>query len=158
MAEKKIRDRTFSVGSLPAGEALELYAELIAALGSAAHRLPAIILAASEETDGPNVMADIATFIAIADVVRNATPAGARDLIKRIIEIAEIRRDGSTAYHSIEFDIDFRGEHLKDIVPVAKFVLEAQFGDFFPEGGLSGLLGRLRAALANTKSAGSPPT
>lgn len=153
MAEKKINGRVFSVGPVPAGEAIELYAELIAALGSAAHRLPAIILAASEETEGPNVMADIATIAAVADVVRNATPAGTRDLIKRIVELAELQRP-SGQVHSIEFDDDFQGEYLKDITPVVKFVLEEQFGDFFPESGLSGFLGRLRAGLPNTKSSG----
>jgi hypothetical protein len=139
MAERKINGRVFAVSPMPARDALALYADLISALGSAVHHLPTIILATAEATEGeaesgaPNVLADIAAFAALSDVVRNATPEGSADLIKRICELAQIRTE-SGAYHTVDFDRDFTG-NLKDIVPVAKFVLQEQFRDFFPKAG-----------------------
>ncbi len=162
MAERKIAGRTFAVSPMPARDALALYADLIAALGSAVHHLPTIILATAEASEGegesaaPNVLADIAAFAAVADIVRSATPEGSADLVKRICEIAEIRTE-SGALHTVDFDRDFTG-NLKDIVPVAKFVLQEQFRDFFPEGGVSGILAKVKAGFLSTRSAASPPT
>ncbi len=160
MAERKINGRVFAVAPMPARDALALYADLISALGSAVHHLPTIILATAETGEGegkaPDVLADIAAFAAVADIVRSATPEGSADLVKRICEIAEIRTE-SGALHTVDFDRDFTG-NLKDIVPVAKFVLQEQFRDFFPEGGVSGILAKLRGVLPSTRSAASPLT
>ncbi len=162
MAERKIAGRIFAVNPMPAGKALALYAELVSVLGSAVHRLPGIVLTTAEASEGESeggsldVMSDIITFAAIADVVRTATPEGTADLVQRICEAAEIRTE-SGAYHPVEFDRDFTG-NLKDIPTLVQFVLEEQFSDFFPEGGVNGLLASLRAGLRTQRSVGSPPT
>lgn len=156
MAERKIAGRVFRVSPLPASEAIALYAELIAALGAAVHRLPAIIVSATADESEQNVMGDMVALAAITDIVKSATPGGCRDLIKRIVEVAQIQRP-SGAYEPIDLDGDFTGR-LNDIVEVVKFVLKEQYSDFFTGSGVNGLLGRLREALLSRKPLGSPQT
>ncbi len=159
MAERKINGRVFAVVPMPARDALALYAELVSVLGSAAHRLPGIVLTTAEAGGGEgereggslDLMSDIITFAAIADVVRTATPEGTTDLVRRICEAAEIRTE-SGALHTVDFDRDFTG-HLQDIPPVVRFVLQEQYRDFFPDGGVNGLLAHLKAAFQTPRSA-----
>jgi len=135
MAEKKINGRTFKVVPLPAGEALELYAETLRIAGHGAGRLPALLLGA-DGTSEASALKDLALLLAMSDVLNGAGSVPIRDLVKRLVDL----------------DLDFTGQ-LGDIIPVVKFVLQEQFSDFFTASGASGILGMLKGGSPSTRSA-----
>lgn len=149
MAEKKINGRTFKVDHLPAKQAISLYAEIVQTVGSAINRLPQILVAISADEDSRELMADISAVGAIVDIIKSSSPAGVTDLVVRICEVAQIKRDNGD-YFPVDFDADFMGK-LSDIQAVSEFVIKEQFSDFFIASGASGLLGSLRKALAHSK-------
>jgi len=149
MAEKRIGGRTFKVVPLPAGEALELYAETLRIAGHGAGRLPALLLSAETGAEGSTIK-DLALLLAMSDVLNGAGSGPTRDLIKRLVEVAMVLRSGG-AYEQVDLDHDFTGQ-LGDIIPVVKFVLAEQFSDFFTGSGGSGILGMMRGGLASARS------
>jgi len=150
MAEKKINGRTFKVVPLPAGEALELYAETLRIAGHGAGRLPALLLGA-DGTSEASALKDLALLLAMSDVLNGAGSVPIRDLVKRLVEVAMIQRPGGS-YEQVDLDHDFTGQ-LGDIIPVVKFVLQEQFSDFFTASGASGILGMLKGGSQSTRSA-----
>lgn len=141
MGERKIGSRYFRVEPLPAGEAIELYAEMMRVVGPAAGRLPSIIVSAQAEKDQGRVMADVATLAALSDIVSVVGSVGVRTFITRIVSLAQIKRE-SGSYEPCDLDGDFTGD-LPDVIAVCRFVLEEQYRDFFlarKGGGLLGLL------------------
>lgn len=149
MAEKKINGRTFKVGPMPAGAALELYAALIEAAGPAINRLPVLLSVLTSGDESRDVVADTMAIAALSDAIKGATPGGVADLIGRVVSVAMLLRP-SGSYEQCDLDGDFTG-HLGDIIPLARFVLQVQFADFFPGNGANGVLGALRVALTSAK-------
>jgi len=149
MAETKINGRQFSCSPLPAGEAIELYAELMEVAGPAASKLPAIIVSLTGGAEHGRIMADVATLEAFSAIVKASGAPRVRALVAKIVAIASIRRP-SGAVETCDLDGDFQGD-LKDVLDVVRFVLREQYYDFFlgREGG--GLLGLLKATLTSTK-------
>lgn len=149
MAERKIGGQTYKVEPLVASEAIELYAALIAAVGSASGKLPAIILSLTTGEEEGKIMADVAALSALADIVRSNGADGIRNLVRRIVEIARVQAP-SGEWRQVDLDGDFTGE-LGKLLPVAKFVIEEQFRDFFTGNAGSGILGMLQEALRQRK-------
>lgn len=149
MAERKIDGKTYKVEPLLASEAIELYGQIIAVAGKAAGRLPAIIVALSSGDGANKAMADVAAIAAITDILNGSSPAGVRDLIKRIVEIAMVQAP-SKEWRQVDLDGDFTG-NLDAILPVGRFVVEEQFGDFFIGSAGNGILALLKGTLQQTK-------
>lgn len=152
MAERKLNGKTYKVDPLPAGDALELYTDLMRFIGLAAGKLPAIVLAAHSADEGQNLMADVTALSALADVLKQTTSSEVRAFIQRVTEIAMIMPP-SGQYRRVDLDGDFTGR-LGELLPLVRFVLEVQFGDFFPGSRGGGILGLLREVLQTPKSAG----
>jgi len=151
MAEKKIKElgSTIKVDPLLASEAIELYGEMMRIAGHATGRLPALIYSLHQPDDGEKMMGDVAALAAISDVLNKVGPTGVRDFIKRVTECAMVHTP-SGDWRQLDFDGDFTG-NLGAILPVAKFVLEVNFADFFPASGGIGILNLLREGLAKRK-------
>ncbi len=147
MAERKIADRTYRVHPMPAGAAIELYADIMRVVTGGTGRVPVIMAAIAEGETG---MAEAAALASLGDVLQKNSSSDLRALVERIATQAEVNRPGG--YGAIHFDEEFEGR-LGTIVPVLKFVLEVNFADFFPANVGSGLLSGLRAALATQRSA-----
>ena len=133
MSERKINGRTFRVDRLLATQALVLQARIAKTVGPAVDKLPAMFagrarpgVELSAEAEGNSNAAAIAAFAAI--FTNNESTAVAA-LVSDIVSIAQIQGSNG-AYTPVDFDRDFT-ESLADIVPVAIFVLQEQFGDFF---------------------------
>ena len=135
MPEKKLNGRTFATTPMLATQAIVLQARLARIVGPALPRLGAMFKTfGKDRTPEEEQESNLAAIAAFADIFAHADPDELAELIKEIIEKAEIRRE-SGELHSIEFDQDFSGEHLGDIVPMFVWMLQEQFGSFF-----SGLL------------------
>jgi hypothetical protein len=130
MAEKKINGRTFKTSPLLATAAIVLQARLANVAGPALSRFGEIFAGA-----GPNASAEDkarangAAIAAFCDIFSKTDPHALAALVKDIVETAQIQRP--SGYDAIDFDGDFSGEHLKDVIPVGVWVLREQFGDFF---------------------------
>lgn len=142
MAERKINNNTYRVEPLPAGEAIELFADIMLIVGPAAGRLPAIIIAMSETGEGGTVMTDVAAIAAMSDIVKASSPAAVRKLVDRIASVAKVQ-SSSGEFDKVSLDEDF--ERPFDAIPVLRFVIEEQFSDFFTASAGSGIFGRLLA-------------
>lgn len=128
MAEKKINGRTFKVDALLVTRALALQARLTRAIGPAIGKLPEIISARSG-TEAQKAEADSKTIDALAGIFNGMEPDDYVELVKDIVEIAQIQRP-SGQYDKVDIDADFFND-LKSLIPVAFFVLQTQFQDFF---------------------------
>ncbi|QJD54320.1 hypothetical protein [Aminobacter phage Erebus] len=140
MAEKKIGTRTFKVEPLLATDALVLQARLFRAVGPAATHFKTVMAARGE---GEETAMGAAAVAALAEIFAKSEPTEIAGLIKDTIEVAQIKRP-SGVYENCDFDGDFTGQS-KDIIPVALFVLQEQFGDFFTGLLAAGNLKRLAA-------------
>jgi hypothetical protein len=136
MAEKKIGEKTFKVEPMLATQAIRLQARLLKVVGPALDKLPTIFAGRKKGDEAASNGAAIAAF---TDIFTRADPDAIMELIKDVCEVAMVKRP-SGAYDPVSFDGDFTG-NLGEIIPVAVFVLQEQFGDFFT------------AALANGKAA-----
>lgn len=126
MAEKKIGGKEYKVEPLLATEAIRLQARLLKVVGPALDKLPAIF---GNRTKGDAAASNAAAISAFTEIFAKANPDEIAGLVKDICETAMVKRP-SGAYDPVEFDVEFRGK-LGDIIPVAVFVLQEQFGDFF---------------------------
>lgn len=149
MAERKIDGAEYRVDPLTAIEAIELYSDILRFLGPAANRLPAIILSLQAESEGQSMMADVAAFAAIGDILSRVESSEVSGLVSRIVSTAQIKRP--SGYSQCNLDGDFTG-NLSKLVPVIKFALEAQFSDFFIGRRQSGIIGLLAEVLQTRKS------
>ena len=149
MAERKIDGVEYRVDPLTAVEAIELYSDLLRFLGPAANRLPAIIVSLQAESEGQQMMADVAAFAAVSDILSRVESSEVSGLVARIISLAMIKRP--SGYSKADLDGDFTG-NLGKIVPVIKFVLEVQFSDFFIGRSKNGIIGLLAEVLQTRKS------
>lgn len=147
MAERNIAGETYRVSPMPASEALTLLAEITRAAGPFAPQIPVIIAGAAGGEDG-GAVADAALLAGISSVVASVGPHGVVDLIKRIVEHAEVLRP--SGYGRVDLDGDF-SDGLPTVVPVARFVLQETFGDFFPANAGIGLLAKLKAAFLTSR-------
>ncbi|UXT40924.1 hypothetical protein FY137_06840 [Agrobacterium tumefaciens] len=150
MADRKIDGIEYHVDPLPAVESIELYADILRLLGPAANRLPAIILSLQADSEGQQMMADVAALAAISDILSRVTSQEVSALAARIVGIASIKRKSGN-YEPCDLDGDFTGK-LGNVVPLMKFVLEEQFRDFFTGKRPSGIIGLLMEVLQTAKS------
>ncbi|MGV1985584.1 phage tail assembly chaperone [Agrobacterium sp. 22-221-1] len=150
MADRKIDGIEYHVDPLPAVESIELYADILRLLGPAANRLPAIILSLQADSEGQQMMADVAALAAISDILSRVTSQEISALAARIVAIASIKRP-SGDYESCDLDGDFT-DKKKNIIPLMKFVLEEQFRDFFTGRRPNGIIGLLMEVLQTAKS------
>ena len=149
MAELKIAGELYKVEPLPAGEAIELYADLMRVATQATGRVPAILMAlASRENGAPDAMADVAALAGLGDILRSTSSSDIKSLINRIVTCASVKRP--SGYAEVNLDEEFTG-NLAAILPVAKFVLEVNYADFFTASVGGGLLNNLRSVLASAR-------
>jgi len=152
MAEKKIAGELYRVDPMPARQAIELLADIVRIGSQATGRLPSIIDAlSSSETEGDSLaqLANVAALAALGDILRANSSPDLGALIERIVSAAKVKRP-SGEYVEVDIDEEFTGR-LEAIVPVARFVLETNFGPFFAASGGNGLLKSLRTAFGSTK-------
>lgn len=126
MAERKIGQKTFKVEPLLATEAIKLQARLLKVIGPALDKLPSIL---GGWKKGDEAASNAAAIAAFTDIFTSSDPDEIMALVRDICEVAMVKRP-SGAYDPVSFDGDFTG-NLGDIIPVAVFVLQEQFGDFF---------------------------
>lgn len=138
MAEKKIGDREFRVDQPLATEALLLQTRVLKVLGSAGDKIPDIIESANSGSEDSSAI--VTTF---AEFFKNCDPSETVNLIKDIVEMAEIRRP-SGVYESVSMDADFSGSQ-KEMFQVAFFILKEVFGDFLGVLGGNGILAKKAA-------------
>lgn len=157
MAERKIGDSTYRVEMLTAGDALVLYADVMRVVGNATGRLPAIIVGFSADDQGQNLMADVASIAAITDILKETDSETIRDLVGRIVRVAQVKRP-SGVYEHVDLELDFNQADRASLIPVIKFVLTEQFRDFFTESAGSGIFGMLKEAFQKKRPSESPLT
>ena len=148
MAEKKINGETYRCDPMPASGAIELYADLIRVATGGTGRLPAILLGLEGKAAGEigsGEMAEAAALAAIGDILGKHSSGELRELLERVLKGAQIKRP--SGYDVVNLDDDFSGR-LNSIIPVARFVLEVNFSDFFGASAGSGILSRLTADFA----------
>lgn len=129
MAEKKINGKTYKVEPLLATEAIRLQMRLVKAIGPALSCLPVIFAGAGDKSPEAKERANAAAVEALSQIVTDMDPDAATGLVRDIVEVAMVRRQ-SGAYEQVDIDGDFTGS-LGDIIPVATFVLQEQFGQVF---------------------------
>lgn len=149
MAEQKINGRTFRVGQLTAGEAIELYADVIGFLGPAAGQLPYILFGMKEGGDDGDILKDAAVISAFGQIVNTKGAKAVRALAERIVSMAEIQRP-SGDYSLADMDGDFTDDP-SEAIQVIIFVLKEHFRPFFSGKEGSGLFGRMATAFRQMK-------
>lgn len=129
MAEKKIAGRTVRYDRLPADQGLKMLLRVLKVLGPAKGFLEAIAAEDPAQSD-MLAMAAIASFIGEMD----------SDEVFRLIMdmVSECRIDGSPAVPGVM--------DLQELLAVAMFALQTEFGSFFGDGAGSALLKAGRAA------------
>lgn len=129
MAEKKINGKTYKVEPLLATDAIRLKMRLVKAVGPALSRIPVIFAGFGAATPEAREKSNEAAADALAEIIGGLDPDDATDLIKNIVEVAMIKRP-SGSYEQVDLDGDFTG-NLGEIITVATFVLQEQFGEVF---------------------------
>jgi len=149
MAEQKINGRTFRVGQLTAGDAIELYAEVIGFLGPAAGQLPYILFGMKEGGDDGDILKDAAVIAAFGQVVQVKGAKAIRELTARLVSMADIQRP-SGDYTSVDLDGDL-SDDPSEVMAIVVFVLKEHFRPFFSGSGGGGLFGRMATAFRQLK-------
>lgn len=131
MADKKIGGHYYRTGIVLATTGIKLQARLMALAGPAMDKLPLLFAARAAgvpiEEDAKSRGIALA---AIGEVFAHANPDAVAKLISDICEMAMVSDDGKT-YEEVVFDHHFSGPMVKEIYPVALFVLQETLGDFF---------------------------
>lgn len=131
MAEKKFGDRTFRSTHMLATEALVLQARLLKAVGPGLPRLGEVFGGFGKNaTEEAKSKASAAAIDAFGAVFASGDPEAFAVLVRDIVSKADIKRP-SGSYEPADLDGDFSGPDMKDLLPVAVWVLREQFGDFF---------------------------
>ena len=128
MAEKKINGRTFRVDPMLAMKALVLQARLFRVAGPAIARIPEI-MSGYGGTEEQKALSNTAAISAFAAIFSESEPEELAEIIREVVELAQIKRP-SGAYDKLDFNGDMTG-HGADLIPLAIFVLQEQYGDFF---------------------------
>lgn len=152
MAETKIGSREFRTSALPAKEALALYIDLNRLAGHARERFPALMFQAvgDEEMMSQQTVSQLIIFAGIADILNVTPTADIISLLDRIMRAAQIRRP-SGEYSECDFDGDFSGDHLKDVMPLIRWIIAEQYRDFFSASAGNGILGIVQAVFPAKK-------
>lgn len=129
MAEKKINDRTVRYDRLPADEGLKMLLRVLKVLGPAKGIIEAI---ASEDP----AQSDMLAMSAIASFTNEMDSDAVFSLIMDMVKHCHI--DGDQAVPGIM--------DLKELLSVAMFALQTEFGHFFEDGAGSVLRKVARAA------------
>ena len=139
MSEKKIGEMTFRVEPILATESLVLKARLMQLLGGGISRLPAIVRGYGDEASAEEKSeSDKAAVAAFTDVFVNSEPEKMAQLVKDVVEIAQIQL-ASEGYTKVDIDREFTGKD-KEMMECAVFVLSELFGDFLGGGPGNGSL------------------
>jgi len=135
MAEKKINGRTFKTAPLLATEAIVLQARLMKAAGPAVGRVGEVFAGMGKDaTADDKAKANGAAIAAFSEIFARNDPHELAGLLKDVVQTTQILRP--SGYGDVDFDGDFSGDGLGDVLPVTVWALREQFGPFF-----SGLLG-----------------
>lgn len=130
MSERKINGKTYKVEPLLASDALRLQMRLMRAIGPALGHLSALLDGASDDaSQEAKDKSNAAAITALSSIISSLEPDDAVDLVRSVVEIAAVQAP-SKEWRTLDLDGDFHG-NLKEIIPVATFVLKEQFGDFF---------------------------
>lgn len=130
MAERKINGKLYKTEPMLAEDALVMQMRLMSVIGGAIDRLPVILMGAgTTATPEAREMASAAATAAFAEIFTKKDPMIMMALIRDIVSLAQIRRP-SGAYDQVDLNGEFTG-NLAEIIPVATFVLQEQFGSFF---------------------------
>lgn len=141
MAEKIINGRTFKVQPLLATDALVLQARLFKALGPAMQHFGEVMKGHGEgKSEDEKNASNAAALSALASIFSQGEPQQIAQLIKDIVQVAQIRRP-SGDYDHVDLDGDMTGNQ-KDLFPLILFVLREQFADFFSGLPVLGSLGK----------------
>lgn len=137
MAMKKIGGKEYRVEPLLAYKALLLKAKIFKIAGPALGKLLEIWKATDlkKASDEEKAEASSKALGALSAVFAENEPTVVVDLIKELVELAEVKRPSGT-FDQVDMDGDFQGDDQKYLMPLVAFVLQEQFSDFF-----SGLLG-----------------
>lgn len=148
MAEKKIEGfGVIRTSPIMASEAIALYCDMMRIVGTGANRLPALLLGSAID----DVMADVAILSALTDILRGTPTDEVNATIGKILACGQMQRP-SKAWETIELDLDFSDGKIKYLIPVVRFLLKEQFGDFFTGSAGNGILSKLRSVLLPAKS------
>lgn len=148
MAEKKINGRVFRTSQLTAGQAIELYSEVVGFLGPAAGQLPYILFGAAEGGEEGVILKDAALLAAFGQIVNTKGAKAIRELAARVVSMAEVQRP-SGDYSELDIDADF--DDPTEAIAVVIFVLGEHFRPFFAGKEGNGLFGMIQKAYGLTK-------
>lgn len=129
MAEKKINGRTVRYDRLPADQGLKMLLRVLKVLGPAKGIIEAI---ASEDEAKSDMLAMSAIASFTSDMDSDAVFGLIMDMVR------DCRVDGEPAVPGVM--------DLKELLAVAMFALQTEFGHFFEEGAGSALLKAVRVA------------
>ena len=124
--EKTIGDSVYSVTQMPAMRAIRMQARLLKLLG------PSFAAIVTSNDANPDSSLPLAIGLLVEKLDERTFETLVIDLMQGV------RKDGSELTKP-KLDLDFAGK-LNDLFLVMQFVLEANFSDFFQEGGIIGQL------------------
>ena len=121
--DKVIGESNYSVTQMPAMRAVKLQAKLLKLVGPSF-----AAMVASGDKENPDSCLPLAVGLLVDKL-------NADELEKLVLELCTgVRKDGAELTKS-KIDLDFAG-NLNELYLVLQFVLEANFSDFFQEGGI----------------------
>lgn len=127
--EKRINGETYRYVPILASESLRLRIKLLKLLGTALERLPEILKGSSPNATEKDIQTMNEGMVkALGDIFANIDPDSGTELIRQIVEIAQIKRP--SGYDQVQMDLDFT-DRPDDLLPVVGFVLKEVFGNFF---------------------------
>lgn len=130
MGERKINGMEIKVDRPLATEALKLQARLMRAAGSAADKLPSLLIEMrGAGTEAEKEAIGVKLISALTSIFDDLSPDEYARLVGDVVAMAKLKRL-SGAYEVMDLDGDFR-EDFSAIMPVVMFVLKEVFGDFF---------------------------
>lgn len=146
-ATKTFGDLKLRMEPMLASEAITLYADLMRVASSATGRLPQIIAALS--SDDTDVMADIAAMAAIGDMLRSTKSDEITSIIRRLVSVCRVCA-ADDRYDDVDLDGVFT-DRFDQIIPVCRWVIKEQYGDFFTASVGGGIIRQITGALRNGK-------
>ncbi len=130
MAEKKFNGREFRFQKMLALDATELQRELIALAGPDFDKFRTILGGVGEgATSEQREEASGAVIQAFANIAARCKRGQLSELLKEIFRNCEVRRP--SGYDQVDANDDF-SDNLAEMWQVAAWILQEQFGAFFP--------------------------
>lgn len=131
MAEKKIGNRYYRAGNALATDALKLQFKLLALIGPAVDKLPAIFAGRDPKaTVEQKAASDAAALQAIMAMFQQSGEDEWVAFIERTLTLGKIAHDPKGNWDDIILDVEFVGDNAKDLFPVVAFILREVLGDF----------------------------